>query len=321
MGDVTFLTPLDGCFALFAAIPLVALLVTERRSSVVRRLLALRPPRRRAVVPVAVALLLLTSLVAVAAAQPVVIRQRLVSERADAQAYFLFDTSLSMRASAAAGQPDRLTRAKHIALRIRAALPDVPVGIASMTDRSLPNVLPTTDEALFTRVLNLSVGVNRPPPSQTYPGRATTFQALVPLGDSHFYAQGVQRRLLIVFTDGESAKLSPLFALTYHRQVTTIFVHVWAPGERIHRAGGKIDRKYVSDPGSAAALDHLAVITGTRHAFPEDEVGALIRAARDTVGYSSSRTHVAAYARVALAPWFALGGIAPLAFLLWRRNL
>ena len=27
------------------------------------------------------------------------------------------------------------------------------------------------------------------------------------------------------------------------------------------------------------------------------------------------------YARVPLAPWFVLGGIAPLGFLLWRRNL
>jgi hypothetical protein len=38
------------------------------------------------------------------------------------------------------------------------------------------------------------------------------------------------------------------------------------------------------------------------------------------VGYAGTRTHVDAYARVALAPWFVLAGMVPLAFLLWRRN-
>jgi hypothetical protein len=320
MDGLSFLTPLDALFVLAAALPLAAFLATERRAGRIRKVLALPAPRRRTVIPVAVALTVLTSLVAVAAAQPVVVRQRLVSERADAQAFFLLDTSLSMRASAGPGKPSRLARAKQIALRLRAKLQDVPSGIASMTDRSLPNLMPTTDAALFEQTMSQSVAIDHPPPSQQYKGRATSFEALVPFVDSTFFSQGVRRRLLVVFTDGESSKISPFLNATLHHHVTPVFVHVWAAGERIYGRDGRADPRYVSDPSSAAALDQLAALTGGRHSFTEQQSGPAARAARDAVGYASTRTHIDAYARLALAPWFILAGTAPLAFLLWRRN-
>jgi hypothetical protein len=320
MGGISFLTPVAALFALAAVLPLAAFLALERRSGRIRHVLSLPAPRRRTVLPVAVALTVLTSLVAVAAAQPVVVREKLVSERADAQAFFLFDTSASMRASAGPGKSSRLARAKRMALRLQEHLLDVPVGLASMTDRSLPNLMPTTDAALFRRTLMQSVAVDNPPPSQIYHGRATTFEALIPLVESHFYAQGVQRRLLVVFTDGESSRISPYLNITLQRRVTPVFVHVWADGERIYGAGSRPDPKYVSDPTSAAALDRLAVLTGERHSFTEHDVGKVERVARDAVGFGGTRTHIDAYARVALAPWFVLAGIVPLAFLLWRRN-
>jgi hypothetical protein len=316
---VSFLTPLDGLFIFTAALPLGALLLTERRAARILRLLSVVGHRRRAVVPAVVALVALSALVAIAAAQPVVVRDKLVSERADAQAFVLFDTSLSMRASAGPGKPSRLQRAKGMAIRLQRSLSDVPFGIASMTDRSLPNLMPTTDQALFDRTTRQSVGINQPPPSQLYKDRATTFDALIPLVGSHFYTEGVQRRLLVVYTDGESAAISPLFKLTLQRRVTPVFVHVWEPGERIYNHG-KADPKYFSDPTSTAALNNIAVITGAPRAFPEGDTGAIVSAARAAVGRAGTRTHIAAYARIALAPWFVLGCVVPLAFLLWRRN-
>ena len=317
---VSFLTPLDGLFVLAAALPLAALLVTERRASRIRRLLELADHRPRVVVPAVVALVALSGLVAVAAAQPVVVRDQLVSERADAQAFVLFDTSLSMRASAGPGEPSRLQRAKQMAIRLQRSLSDVPFGIASMTDRALPNLMPTTDQVLFDRTARQSVAVDQPPPSQRYKNRATTFDALIPIVGSHFYAQGVQRRLLIVYTDGESARISPLFRFTLQRKVTAVFVHVWEPGERIYNHG-KPDPHYVSDPSSMASLNDVAQITGAPRAFSEGETGAIASAARNAVGRAGTRTHIDAYARIALAPWFVLGCILPLSFLLWRRNL
>ena len=66
---------------------------------------------------------------------------------------------------------------------------------------------------------------------------------------------------------------------------------------------------------------HVAQITGAPRAFSEGETGAIASAARNAVGRAGTRTHIDAYARIALAPWFVLGCILPLSFLLWRRNL
>jgi hypothetical protein len=248
---VSFLTPLDALFVLAAALPLAALLRTEQRADRVRRLLRVQAPGKRALVPVIISLVALPALVAVAAAQPVVVRDRLVDERADAQAFVLFDTSLSMRAAAGPGRPTRLARAKRLALKLQHSLSDVPMGVASMTDRSLPNLLPTTDRTLFERTIEQSVQIDSPPPSQEYKDRATTFDALIPMVGSHFYSAGVQRRLLVVFTDGEATRISSLLKLSLQRKVTPVLVHVWAPGERIFHAG-KADPRYVSDPSSSA---------------------------------------------------------------------
>ena len=117
---VSFLTPLDGLFVLMAALPLGALFLTERRAARIRRLLAVSGPRRRAVAPVVTALVVLSALIALAATQPVFVREQLVSERIDAQAFVLIDTSLSMRASAGPDAPSRLQRAKRMAIRLAA---------------------------------------------------------------------------------------------------------------------------------------------------------------------------------------------------------
>jgi hypothetical protein len=318
---MSFLTPLDALFVLAGALPVAALVASRRRAAQVRRLLGGVAARPRAAVSAGAALVLLTALVAVAAAQPVVIHNRLVSERADAQIFVLFDTSLSMRATSAPGRPTRLARAKRLALRLQHALPDVPIGVATMTDRSLPNLLPTTDATLFERTVMQAIAVDEPPPTQTYSSRATTFAALVPLTESHFYSNGVQRRVLVVLTDGESSQVSPLLTLTLRRRVPTVFVHVWRPGEQIFLRSGRPDPNYVSDPGSGTALDRFASTTGGSPAFDEGDFAGIVRSTRDIVGHAKEQTHVSAYARIPLAPWFVLGGILPLGFLLWRRNL
>jgi hypothetical protein len=317
---VTFLTPLDGLFVVAAVVPLAALLLTERRAARIRRVLSLATPGRRALLPVALALVLLPALVAVAAAQPVVVQQRFVNQRADAQAFFVLDTSQSMEAAAGPGGRSRLARAKRLALRLRNTLPDLPVGIASMTDRALPNLMPTTDPTLFLRTLAQSVGINSPPPSQKYPGRATSFTALVPLVGAHFFSTGVERRVLVVFTDGESLPIPQFLGVQIQRRVTPIYVHVWRPGERIIDRAGKPDRGYVSDPTSADQLAQLAKLT-SGSTYDESQLPQVAKAVRNAVGYAQTQTQVDAYARVPLAPWFVLAGVVPLAFLFWRRNL
>jgi von Willebrand factor type A domain len=317
---VSFLTPLGALFVLGAAMPLAAVAVVERRSGRVRAALRLSGPARRAVVPVVIALVLLPALVAVAAAQPVVVRREMVHQRGDAQAFFVLDTSLSMSAQQAPGEPTRLQRAKRLARRLELSLGDVPVGLASMTDRVLPDMMPTTDTALFGKTLVQSVGIDEPPPSQQYGyGRATNLQALVPLNQAHFFTPRVKKRLLVVFTDGEASSNLELFGYEIGHTLQPVFVHVWQPDDRIFHKG-RIDPHYTPDPTSSELLGRAAKLSDGS-VVNEDDYDKLASTAHHIVGSGPDTGQINAYARVALGPWFALAGILPLGFLFYRRNL
>jgi hypothetical protein len=318
---VSFLTPVAALFALAAAIPLFAVYRMEARGREVRLVLGARGPGLRALVPVVIALALVPILVGVAAAQPVIVRHQLVDERRDAQALFVFDTSRSMTAAGGPGQPTRLERAKKIALKLQASLGDVPVGIVSMTDRALPDLMPTTDSALFARTLTQSVGPDEPPPDLQYPreGRSTDLTSLGLLLTSHVYSQHLKHRLLVVFTDGEIEPVDSEFKKSLEHRIAPLFVHVWAPNERIFTHGDQIDPNYHPDPQSGALLKEAALVTGGS-VVDEDQFGSLRATALRILGRGPSSKHISAYERIPLAPWFAIAGILPLAFLLWRRN-
>ena len=318
---VSFLTPLAALFALAAAVPLAALYRMEARGREVRAVLGARGPGLRALAPVAIALALLPVLVGVAAAQPVVVRHQLVDERRDAQALFVFDTSRSMQASGGQGEPTRLARAKTIARKLQASLGDVPVGVVSMTDRALPDLMPTTDRALFSRTLAQSVRADAPPPDLRYgrQGRSTNLTALGLLLTTHVYSQHLKHRLLVVFTDGEIEPVDSHFKQALKHRLAPLFVHVWAPNERIFTHGDQIDPNYHADPQSAALLRQAADVTGGA-VLGENQLGSIEAVAKRILGQGPSSKHISAYERIPLAPWFAIAGILPLAFLLWRRN-
>jgi hypothetical protein len=293
----------------------------ERRARRLRRIFSLVTPRRRDLVTVAVALAFLPALVAVAATQPVIIHRQALTERIDAQAFIVFDTSLSMSARSSPNAPTRLERAEREADAVIPQLGNLPVGIATMTDRVLPNLMPTTNAALALRTVKESVGINEPPPSQRYPNRATTLQALFPVSSDHLFPPAVKHPILVVFTDGES---SPLprgygYALAQQLKVPPLFVHVWAPNERIY-VHGRVDPRYKPDPASTTVLTQFAKATHGQ-VFHEDELGKLVQAIRTEAGNRPAHTKILGYARVALAPWFLLAGVFPLGFLFWRRNL
>ena len=211
--------------------------------------------------------------------------------------------------------------------RVAASAPrsrDVPVGIASMTDRSLPNLMPTTDRALFKRTLAQSV---RHRPAAAEPGCTRDARDDVP-------GARPARRVALLLAGRPAAAARRLhrrrgvedLAVPQHHAPPArrrrVFVHVWAAGRADLQRDGDADPNYVSDPTSAAALDQVAEITGGRHSFTEERDGPRSRMRRATrSAMRRHATHVDAYARVALAPWFVLAGIVPLAFLLWRRNL
>ena len=226
-----------------------------------------------------------------------------------------------MTARPSAQSPSRLARAKREALQLSQRLGDIPVGIASMTDRTLPVLMPTIDPVLFERTLVQSVAIDRPPPSQHYPSRATTLSAIASMGQSQFFPPIVTHPIVVLYTDGESSRLPPDFQYTLGtpQRIRPFLVHVSRPGEHVY-AKGKIDQRYVEDPSSGASLQSFAALMKGR-VFSESDVGGLAGAIHAAVGNATARTSVTQYARVALAPWFVLGAVVPLAFLLYRRNL
>lgn len=318
----TFLTPLDALFALAAAVPLAALWLAHSRMEHVRRFFSLASPRRRELAGVVASLALLPALMGVAAAQPVVVQRHMLQQRLDVQAFFVFDTTRSMTARTGLRGPTRLDRAKREAEEVIPQLGDIPVGVATMTDRVLPELMPTPNFALIRRTIQQSVGFNRPPPSEVYSGRVPNFPALYSIPIANFYSPGVRQRILVVFTDGETTPFHS--GVDYDRAETLgmslhlLFVHVWAPTERIY-VHGRVDPRYTPDPTSAGALRRFAAASHGR-VFAENDLHALEQTIRQEAGSSPVATKVSGYARVALAPWFVLAGIIPLAFLLYRRN-
>ncbi len=166
--EITFLAPLAGAIAVLGVIPLVASLGVILRATRVRSRLGLNSPTRRSRLPVLTALVVVPLLVGLAAADPVVARGHVREIRVGAEVLFVVDTSRSMLARPSERAPTRLARAKESALALRSSLDDVRVGLASITDRTLPYLLPSADPDVFASVLARSIAIDAPPPSGLY---------------------------------------------------------------------------------------------------------------------------------------------------------
>jgi hypothetical protein len=201
--DLTLLAPLGLLLAIGIVPALVALACGERRAGRVRSLLGLRAPSRAWSLASAAAVCLAGILLSFAASRPVVRDTHSRYLRTDAEAIFAIDISRSMLAAGSPTGPTRIALAKQAAERLRAAIPDVPSGVASFTDRVLPNIFPTPDTATFNATVERSVGIERPPPG----GSAltvTTFDALAAVSKDAYFTPGRSRRLLVILTDAES---------------------------------------------------------------------------------------------------------------------
>lgn len=318
---LVFLTPAGAALAAGALLPLAALALYERRARRARRSLGVAAPPYRSYVSTAVALALVPVLLGVALAQPVVQSTRTVRERTDAQVFYVFDTSESMRASSGPHRETRIARALGLASRMHLALRDVPSGIATMTDRVLPNVFPTGSEQLFTAALADTVGIDRPPPKGLN-DIATTFASLDTFAGTNFFSPGITNRLVVLFTDGESA---PYFAGDLHEALRPaphtrfVIVRVGRPDDRIF-LGGKVDRAYRPDPAAGQGTKALASVVGGR-AYSEGDLQGAIGAARGFLGRGPLQGVGEGLHVIALARWLVLASLLPLGFLLWRRNI
>jgi hypothetical protein len=262
------------------------------------------------------------ALLGLAATQPTLVRQVQQKVRTDAEVWFVLDTSLSMSASSRPGSPSRFTRSRLLAERLRDRLSDVKVGLASITDRAMPHLFPSADRATFHATLWRSMGIERPPPSDGFSILITTLGSLSRLASDNFFAPTTTRRLMVVFTDGETKPFVDRSLATLFRRppaVRTIFVHVWSPDEHVF-VRGVPDPMYRPVPRSASYIRALASATGGQ-AYSEHQFDRILGTARHDLGSGPTAAVTHDQEQVAMAPWIAALAFLPLGFLLWRRNL
>jgi hypothetical protein len=315
-----FLSPLGALIAAVALLPLAAVAIRERRGERVRTTLSLTRAPLRSNAPIAVAAVATVAVLALAAAQPALRVHDVRRARTDAEAYLVLDISKSMAASAHPGSATRLAHAIAAARKVSAGLSDIPQGVATLTDRVLPSLLPTTTPGAVDTVLRDAIAVDQPPPFLADAERATSFQQLQNLGFDNFFGNHLKRRLAILFSDGESAPYYPLTLATTLQveHIGLVIVRSWGAGDRI--SGGKKTDPYRSDPSTTAPLDALARLMHSR-VFSVHETGDAVKAARAYLG--SGPTVVAGNQdrTVPLDRYVVLAVALPLGFALARRNL
>jgi hypothetical protein len=302
---MTFLTPLALLVGLAALLPLAAALLGRGRVGAVRRTLGLRSPAARSSLVAPALAAAGIALLGVAAAQPVLEHRSSERMRKDVQALFVIDTSRSMAASQTSTSPTRLDRAIDAAVRLRASIPEVASGIATLTDRVLPDLLPVPDEAGFDGVARRAVLIESPPP-RDQSVRATTYAALADVASGNYFEPSASRRIVVLLTDGESRPIDGAgiaAALQSARGYRLIAVRVWGGNEAVYGADGRPEAAYRPDPSGLAVLDGLAAALGGQ-AFTEGRLGAASSTLRRLAGTGPTAVAQGARrSRTALAPF------------------
>jgi hypothetical protein len=319
--SISFLSPLGALLALGALVPVLAVLRARRRANRVRTIVGLsRPGVRRVLVPVA-AVVLTGTLLGAAAAQPVLERTSAREIRTDVEVFFVLDVSRSMLAQSGKGGTTRFARAKRVARDLRSDLGEFPSGLASLTDRVLPHLFPSSDADVFSVTLERSLGIERPPPRTSFATLATDFNALTKLRTLRFFRPDVERRLVVVLSDGESAPVARARLGTLFRRepkIDAIFIHFWGEDERVYSRGVP-EPQYLPDPSSRTLLDGIAAsVEGS--VFEERSAGVAAQRARQLLGDGPTVVEGMERGRVALAPYLTLAAFLPLGLLLLRPN-
>ena len=317
---MSFLTPVALLFGLLAAAPLAVFVGRSRRGERIRAALGLGRRSRRSWVTLAICLAAVPVLVGVAAAQPVITSARTVPQRSDVEVFVVVDTSRSMLASMGSGEATRFARAQDAVIALQEQLEEVPLGLASFTDRVLPHLFPTVDQRVFRETMREALGIERPPPSTSFGTNVTALDALGVVPTLAFFRPAAAKRALVVFTDGESQPVSTLGTdFAQEPRIDVIFVRMGDESERIWESG-VAEAAYTPDLSAAETLATAAQAVEGR-VLEEGEVTEVAAAVRAALGDGPTTPRRIEGDRQALMPYVALLTIIPLGFVLYRRNL
>jgi hypothetical protein len=319
---IHLVTPLAALIAILGLVPLALALIVERRNARSRAVLGLPEPAQSSRWTLPVLIAVTVAALGLAAAQPVVRHSRPHLSRLDAEAFVAVDISRSMKASATAHSASRLDRVRRIALRLRSALPEVPTGLGTFTDRPLPLVLPTSDRAAFAAAVTKALGIERPPGLQNST-TVSSFDAVAPFPLEGYFAPAAKKRLLVILTDAESTGFNePGVRKSFEAKPRTavVLIRIGQSGERVFDANGQPESAYIPPPATGSTLRSFLDATHGR-AFDEGHVGGAERAAREALGSGPTVNLGTSSAGHDLAPWLVVAAAFPLGFVLRRRNL
>ena len=303
-----FATPAAALAAFAGLVPLTVAIMRSRRAARIRRELGLADPAAATRWARPVALAIAFALLGVAAAQPSLVREQKRLVRTDVQMLVVLDTSRSMLASRGPASPPRYRRAASFARVLQASVPELPAGVASLNNRLLPYLFPTSDPDVFDVVVRQAYGIQQPPPADDPDPLATDFGELGAVTTQRFFAPDARRHLLVVLSDAETRAFDARRMLSELRKTgtTPVVVRFWQPGEAIYRAG-RLEGSYHST--QADELTRLRAAGWA--AYPEDRAAAAVRRIEALAGsgphawqgYRRDETSIAAaFVLAALAP-------------------
>jgi hypothetical protein len=193
----------------------------------------------------------------------------------------------------------------------------VPAGLATLTDRLLPNLFPTGDADDFARVAERSVAIDQPPPAHVHK-RSTDFGALIQLVQGDYFGTQARRRLVVLLTDGESGAFDVGRTARSLREarIGLIVIRFWNPDERIYAGSRAVETGYRPDPTATAWADKLGAAASGRAPFSEGDLAGAAAAARALLGHGPSRPAPSAVRDRPLSVYLAAAAGLPLAFLL-----
>jgi hypothetical protein len=310
---ITLATPWALLAALVGLVPMTVAAVRVRAARRVRGELGLDEPPARAHLMRPLALACLFALLGLAAARPALRTQHERLARTDAEALVVLDSSRSMLASSAPDAPPRYQRAVAFAHRLHDALPDVAIGVGSLTNRVLPYLFPTADASAYDLVLDKAFGIERPPPSLTPDRWVTTFDPLNEVAVRHFFSPTAHRRVLVMLSDAETHQFDSASVLRHLQQTgtTPVVVRFWQPNERIFRGGRPLGNYRSVQPGAVTELRDAGWA-----AYGENDLGRALALVQQTIGTGPVARVGFRRHETSIAPILALAALAPLLLLI-----
>ena len=310
--SLVFLTPAASLVAIAFLVPLAALLLRERRSARLRSTLGLDDPPLPRRLSRAAGLGLVAALVAATAAQPALRSVDGARMRTDAEVFLTFDVSRSMLAASVPRGRTRLDRSRALALQVHAGLPDLPTGVATITNRMMPLLFPIPDGRGVSAVLGRSVAIMQPPPARLTTPRATQLGAMSLAAHRTYFSRTARRRALVVFSDLDTDffGLPGTLAALHRSRIEPFLVRVAAPGERVFDASGRAEPYR-----STSTLAVTSLRTDGWHAYEENEIGRAIEDIRAYSGGGPTRSSGVIETQRNLAGLAALAALAVIAAL------